>query len=116
MAKNVKKLPFPDWLAKTDCCINLDEKGLTEDGEKKVYKGGINCKCIYSECIKRVYDKDGKATELTGKVIVKGDVAPKLKEISSGSIVIDKRKRLIHSAIRAKNPDGTVHHTEFDII
>lgn len=115
MARKVKRMPFPDWLLKTDCVINLNEDGLSEDGEKKIYKNGIECKCIYSERIKRVYDKDSKATELIGKAIVKGDIAPKLKKISSGTIIINKAERTIHTAVRVRNPDGTVHHTEFEL-
>lgn len=115
MARKVKKIPFPEWLLKTDCIVNLDEDGLSEDGEKKIYKNGIGCKCIWSERIKRVYDKDGKSTELTGKVIIKGDIAPKLKKLSSGTIVIDKVERTIYTASRVRNPDGTVHHTEFEL-
>ena len=117
MANNVKKLPFPDFLCKTPCEIRLYTDNVTEDGDKEIYKGGLkNIKCIWSEASKRVYDKDGKVTVLSGKVIVKGDVAPKLKSVSSGIIVINDNEMLIHFASRPRNPDGTVHHTEFNVI
>ncbi len=116
MARKVKKaVPFPDWLLKTPCTVFLDEAGITEDGEKKTADGGTERMCIYSERLKRVYQKDGKVTEITGKVIVKGDIAPE-KEISSGTILLHNRKRRIFSSQRARNPDGSVHHTEFEII
>lgn len=116
MAKNVKRVPFPDYLCKTPCTIKLDTGGLTEDGEAAVYKNGIETNCIYSERAKRIYDKDGKSIILSGRVIVKGDIAPTLETVSSGCITISKRKMMIHTAYRPRNPDGTVHHTEFEVV
>ncbi len=116
MARKIKKaVPFPDWLLSTPCTVFLDAKGISEDGEKLTAKDGIERMCIYSERLKRIYQKDGKVTETTGKVIIKGDIASDMSEISSGDILIGKRKRRIYSAIRARNPDGSVHHTEFEI-
>lgn len=112
----VNKIPFPDFLLKTPCEIKLLEDKVTEDGDKKIYQNGIKCNCIYSEATKRVYSKDGKTTVLSSKVIVKGDIAPKLKSISGGTIVIDKKEMTIYSAARPRNPDGTVHHTEFELL
>lgn len=114
MANSVKKLPFPDFLCVTPCTIKLDAPGVSEDGEPITQKR-IETRCIYSERRKRVYDKDGKATEIIGKVIVKGDIAPKMAEIASGTITIRDRVMTIYSGIRAKNPDGTVNHTEFEL-
>lgn len=117
MARKIKKaVPFPDWLLSTPCTVFLDANEISEDGEKLTEKTGIERMCIYSERIKRIYQKDGKVTEITGKVIIKGDIAPDMGEISGGDIMINKRKRRIYSAVRAKNPDGSVHHTEFEII
>lgn len=114
MASSIKKLPFPDFLCVTPCVIKLDKPSLSEDGEPMT-TAPIKTLCIYSECRKRLYDKDGKYTELVGKVIVKGDIAPKMLEISSGTITIRDRVMTIYSGIRAKNPDGTVNHTEFEL-
>ena len=114
MANSIKKLPFPDFLCVTPCEIRLDEPDISEDGEPKAH-APIKAFCIYSERRKRLYDKDGKYTELVGKVIVKGDIAPKMREISSGTITIHEREMAIYSGIRAKNPDGTVNHMEFEL-
>ena len=120
MASNVKKVPFPDFLLRTPCEIKLNTGNVTEDGDKEVFvvnkRGNEDLKCIYSEGSRRVYDKDGKETILTGKVIVKGDIAPKLKTVSDGVIIINKNEHLIHEGRRPRNPDGSVHHTEFDVI
>ena len=114
MANSTKKLPFPDFLCVTPCEIKLNEPHISEDGEPMT-AAAIKTSCIYSERRKRLYDKDGKYTELVGKVIVKGDIAPKMREISSGTVAVRGREMTIYSGIRAKNPDGTVNHTEFEL-
>lgn len=116
MAKSIKRVPFPDFLCKTPCKINLDGEGLTEDGQAAVYKNGIETLCIYSAKSKRTYDKDGKSVVVSGTVIVKGDIAPGLKAVSSGSVVINGREMRIYAGHRPLNPDGSVHHTEFELI
>ena len=114
MAKNVKKLPFPDHLLVTDCIISLDAKGVNKDGEPERAKQ-ISTKCMWSEHTKRVYTANGKQVILNGQVIVKGDIAPDMPEISSGTVQVGKREMKIHEALRPKNPDGTVHHTCFKL-
>ena len=116
MARNIKQVPFPDFLLKTPCVISLHEEKLSEDGGPVIHKGGIEKSCIFSEHAKRVIGKDGKYITLSGKVIVKGDIAPKLKTVSSGTIRINESDYEIHAGRRPRNPDGTVHHTEFEVI
>ena len=113
MAQNIKILPFPNWLLNTDYTLVLND-GLTEDGEpKKMFE--TNGKCIFSEKAQRVIDAEGKQIDLLGKVIIKGDVAPSLKTVSDGVITINGCSYEIHAGYRPRNPDGTVHHTEFEI-
>lgn len=115
MATKVKKLPFPDHLLITPCVITLDAKGINEDGEP-IAAEKKQVKCMWSEHTKRVYSADGKQVILSGQVIVKGDIAPELDEISSGTVKIGKRVMKIYEAARPKNPDGTVHHTVFKLV
>jgi hypothetical protein len=115
MAKNVKKFPFPDHLLVTPCVITLDKKSVNEDGEVETL-APISTRCMWSEHTKRVYDADGKKVTLGGQVIVKGDIAPKQPEISSGTVQIGKRVLNIYEAVRARNPDGSVHHTCLKLI
>ena len=116
MASKINKVKFPDFLLRTPCVICLYEGGLDENGGPKIFKDGIKVNCIFSEHVKRVNDKDGKTVVLSGKVIVKGDIAPKLKTVAGGKITVNKREFIIYAAHRPKNPDGTVNHTEFEII
>ena len=114
MALNIKKLPFPDQLLVTDYSITLNQEGISEDGEPMSAFTGKG-KCIFSEKAKRVIDTDGKQITLLGKVIVKGDIAPSLPSVSDGVITINECSYEIHTGSRPRNPDGTIHHTEFEV-
>ena len=114
MAQNIKVLPFPDRLLNTDYSLVLNEEGITEDGAPKE-SFQTSGKCIFSEKAKRIIDVEGKQITLLGKVIIKGDIAPSLKMISDGVITINGCSYEIHAGYRPRNPDGTVHHTEFEL-
>ena len=115
MAKNIKKLPFPDWLLKTDYSLSLNAEGISEDGEpiSNIESEG---KCIFSEHSKRIIDLEGKQITLSGKCIIKGDIAPSLKTISDGVITINNRTYEIYSGARPRNPDGTIHSTQLELM
>ena len=114
MASNIKELPFPDFLLNTDYSIVLYEEGISEDGEpiEAIKTSG---KCIFSEKAKRIIDSEGKEITLVGKVIVKGDIAPSLKSVSDGVITINRCSYEIHTASRPRNPNGTIHSTQFEV-
>lgn len=110
----VGKLPFPDFLLTTDCQITLNQNGISEDGEpiKAFTRSG---KCIFSEKAKRIIDSEGKQITLLGKVIVKGDIAPDLVNVSDGAITINGHSYEIWAGYRPRNPDGTIHHTMWEV-
>ena len=110
MANKVKVLPFPDWLLQTDYDITLNEEGISEEGEP------IESFSIWSEKAKRIIDAEGKQITLLGKVIVKGDIAPSLKSVSDGVITINGKSYEIYAGYRPRNPNGTIHHTEFEVM
>lgn len=114
MASNIKELPFPDFLLNTDYSIVLYEEGVSEDGEpiEAIKTSG---KCIFSEKAKRIIDSEGKQITLVAKVIVKGDIAPSLKSVSDGVITINGCSYEIHTASRPRNPNGTIHSTQFEV-
>lgn len=110
----IEKLPFPDWLLNTDYQISLNQNGISEDGEP-ISAFASKGKCIFSEKAKRIIDSEGKQITLLGKVIVKGDIAPELKDVSDGAITINGRSYEIWAGYRPRNPDGTIHHTMFEV-
>ena len=110
----IKKIHFPDWLLNTEYSSVLNDSGISEDGEPiKAFE--TSGKCIFSEKAKRIIDNEGKQVELVGKVIIKGDIAPNLKSVSDGTITIHSKTYEIHTGSRPRNPDGSIHHTEFEI-
>lgn len=115
MALGVKKLKFPKQLANTDFKLELEQEGISEEGEPLVALK-TEGKCIFSEKSKRIIDEDGKRIDLTGKIAIEGDIAPSLKSIASGSVVISGRKYEIYAGYRPRNPDGSVFMTEFDLM
>lgn len=114
MAKKVEELPFPNWLLKTDYSIVLNEEEISEDGEP-IKSFETEGKCIFSEKAKRIIDSEGKQITLLGRVIVKGDIAPSLKNVSDGVITINGCNYEIHTSSRPRNPNGTIHHTSFEV-
>jgi hypothetical protein len=114
MAFTIKELPFPDELANTDYSLVLNDNGVSEDGSP-IESFRTSGKCIFSEKAKRIIDSEGKQITLLGKVIVKGDIAPSLKSVSDGVITINGCSYEIHSGARPRNPNGTIHHTMFEI-
>ena len=115
MVKRIKTLPFPDHLLKTDYTLSLNREGISEDGEpiSTLTKDG---KCIFSEKAKRIINSEGKQITLLGNVIVKGDIAPSLKNVSDGVISINGKDYEIYAGYRPRNPDGSIHHTEFELM
>lgn len=114
MAFSVRKLRFPDDLLKIDYSLSLFQDGVSEDGEplEAITSKG---KCIFSEKAKRIIDSEGKQITLLGKVIVKGDIAQDLTNISDGTIEINGRTYEIYAGYRPRNPDGTINHTMFEV-
>ena len=115
MAKNIKKLPFPDWLATTDYSLSLNAEGISEDGEP-VSSVDVVGKCIFSEKSRRIIDSEGKQITLIGKVIIEGDIAPSLKSVSDGVITINGKEYEIYSGARPRNPDGSIHSTQLELM
>ena len=109
----IKQLP-PKHLKKllnNECDIKLYQEGLSEEGEPLE-----NQKCRFVEKTKVVISPDGRKVELIGKVILLGDIAPKIKKISGGQVRINRSEYEIYQASRPRNPDGTVHHTSLELI
>lgn len=115
MALSVKKLRFPKELAVTDYKVMLHKSGISEEGEPLIafiHKG----RCIFSEKAKRILTPDGKQITLLGKIIIEGDIAPNLKDVSSGVIEINGFSYEIYSGARSRNPDGSIFSTNWEIM
>lgn len=96
---------------KTDISLELEREGINEYGEKLEsvrYTG----KCNYQDKAKRILTDQKKIIQVTGSALFPGDICPELPVISGGTAIIYGVKRRIASGRKARNPDGTVNHTE----
>jgi len=98
------------------CDVVIYQEGLSEDGEPLTSLNLKNVKCRFVEKTTIVISSDGKKIELIGKVILLGDIAPKIKKISGGQVVVNNTEYEIYQASRPRNPDGTVHHTTLELM
>ena len=114
----IKKLSIRQLkrLCKTPCKIMLYTEGLSENGSPLIYDTIPDLKCRFVEKAKTIIDSEGKKVQLIGKVILVGDIAPELKKVSGGEVIINDTKYDIYLGSRPRNPDGTVHHTTLELM
>lgn len=114
----IKKLPEKHLkkLLNNECDVMIYREGLSEEGEPLASLNLKNQKCRFVEKTKIIISSDGKKVELIGKVILLGDIAPDIKKISGGEVIINDSKYEIYQASRPRNPDGTVHHTSLELM
>ena len=103
-------------LLKNECDVTMYQEGLSEEGEPLTSLDLKNQKCRFVEKTKIIISPDGKKVELIGKVILLGDIAPNIKKISGGEVIINDSKYEIYQASRPRNPDGTVYMTTLELM
>nr|DAU42350.1 MAG TPA: Minor capsid protein [Caudoviricetes sp.] len=103
-------------LLNNKCDIVIYQEGLSEDGEPLISLNLKNVKCRFVEKTKIIISSDGRKVELVGKVILLGDIAPDIKKINGGQVIINEIEYEIYQASRPRNPDGTVHHTTLELM
>lgn len=103
-------------LLNNECDVNIYQEGLSEEGEPLTSLNLKNQKCRFVEKTKVVISPDGKKVELIGKVILLGNIAPEIKKISGGEVLINNSKYEIYQASRPRNPDGTVYMSVLELM
>lgn len=114
----IKKLN-PNHLKKllnNECDVIVYQEGLSEEGEPLTSLNLENQKCRFVEKTKIIISPDGKKVELIGKVILLGDIAPNIRKISGGEVIVNNSKYEIYQASRPRNPDGTVYMTILELM
>lgn len=107
------RLKWPQLVPSQACCTPITvqlQTGLNLDGTPKqetVFEG----KCNYSE-------RSRQFIQLNACALIPGDIAPG-RDIA-GEVVIRgagaETVRVIYSASRARNPDGTVNYTQLELV
>lgn len=108
--KHLKKL------LNNQCDVYINREGISEEGEPLMALELKNQKCRFVEKTKIIINSDGKKVELVGKIILLGDIAPHIKKISGGEVIVNNSKYEIYQASRPRNPNGTIHHTTLELM
>lgn len=113
-------MKWPQLVPPQACCTPITvrlQTGLNLDGSPKqetIYDG----KCNYSEKCRQVMNAERQLIQLNARALIPGDIAPG-RDIS-GEVVVHgagaETVRVIYSASRARNPDGTVNFTQLELI
>lgn len=113
-------MKWPQLVPPQVCCTPVTiriQTGLNLDGSPKletVYSG----KCNYSEKSRQVMNVERQLIQLNACALISGDIAPG-KDISGEAVIRNagaETVRVIYSASRARNPDGTVNFTQLELI
>ncbi|MGN7167954.1 hypothetical protein ACTHSJ_19010 [Paenibacillus cellulositrophicus] len=104
------KLPFPKWILKTQ--VKVYQSDLNEDGEpvEEMIFDGL---AFYDETARQVLDAERRLVQLSGKVIIQGNILP--DKLIQGYVMIGSVKRTIFRSARPRNPDGSVFSTELEL-
>ena len=111
----MRKLPFPTHLLNADCVAKLNLEGLNEQGAPEAALTWSG-KVIFFEKSRTTMTADQRIVRLEGQVIAKGDIAPSLEVISDGEVSVRGRTYKLYRSERARNPDGSVHHTVLELV
>lgn len=103
-------------LLNNECDVNIYQEGLSEEGEPLNSLNLESKKCRFVEKTKVIITADGRKVELVGKVILLGDIAPDIKKISGGEVIVNNSKYEIYQGSRPRNPDGTVYMTTLELM
>ncbi|MEF2969240.1 hypothetical protein V3851_26050 [Paenibacillus sp. M1] len=104
------KLPFPKWILNTP--VKVYQTEINEDGEpvEELIFDGL---CCYDEKSRQVMDAERRLVQLSGRVIVEGDILP--DKLIQGYVKFGKIKRSIFRSARPHNPDGSIFSTELEL-
>lgn len=107
------KLPYPPVKPNTLIKVEASE-GISVTGVQQVSEAyeGLG---FYVERYAWVQNKEGKKVESKGQVIFFHDVCPTVEKLT-GSVTVNGSKKSIIVGKRLRNPDGTVHHVELELM
>lgn len=106
-------LPYIKIFDSVDVLVTI-EAGMSDNGVP-IILDTFTGKCNFSEKSVRVYDSDGQAITLEGKAIIGGDVTPNIEK-PEGKVKIGNTEYKIHKFGRFRNPNGSIHHCELELI
>lgn len=106
---------IPKSMCKTDIEVVIEQEGVDKYGDP-LPAFSWSGKCNYQDKGKTVLTADKRLIQLSGCVLIPGDIAPGLPAITSGDIIVFGETRTIYEGTKARNPDGTVNYTRLDVV
>lgn len=104
------KLPFPKWILNTPVQVyQTSEDKYGEPIEELIFDGLAS----YDEKSRQVMNAERQLVQLSGKIIIEGDILP--GKVIEGYVKIGDIEKKIYRAQRPRNPDGSVFSTELDL-
>ena len=100
--------------AKTPCHIKVESEEMNSFGERETLIDD-DFKCNYQSGAYTKITADKQIITLSGKVLIDGDIAPTVPEITSGKCELMGVTRDIYKGTKARNPDGTVNFTMLEL-
>lgn len=105
----------PKRFCNTPISVTIHQEGLSEDGGPLV-AFEADLRCNYQDTAKTVLTAEKQLIQLSGVALFPGDIAPGLPNLSGGTAEVNGIRRTIFQGIKARNPDGTVNHTELRLV
>lgn len=101
--------------AKTPCHIKVESEEIGRYGACETLVDG-DFSCNYQSNAYTKITAEKQIITLSGKVLIDGDIAPELPEITGGECTVLGVTRKIYRGTKARNPDGTVNYTMLELI
>lgn len=100
---------------KTPIIVDVTESEIDENGAP-IIVGGYVGTCNFMRTTKTVRAKDGQYVTLGGILTIKGDIFPSLPVITGTAKINGGEAQNIYSSQKVLNPDGSVNHTQLELI
>lgn len=109
-------MKFPKLVrnAQTPCHIVIESEQINSFGEREKLVDD-DFKCNYQSGAFTKVTADKQIITLSAKVLIDGDIAPNVPEITSGECNVLGVSREIYKGTKARNPDGTVNFTQLEL-
>lgn len=109
------KYPKLVRMANTPCHVKVMSEEMNSFGVRETLVDG-DFLCNYQSNAYTKITADKQIVSLSGKVLIDGDIAPAVPEITSGECNVLGVTRKIHKGTKARNLDGTVNYTMLELM
>lgn len=100
--------------AKTPCHVKVQSEEMNAFGARETLVDG-DFLCNYQSNAYTKVTADKQIITLSGEVLIDGDIAPAVPEITGGKCNVLGVSRDIYKGTKARNPDGTVNYTLLEL-